>query len=331
MAFDITISAILVIVSILVIYKASSWVIRYSVSLSKILGISTFVIGFILVSLATSLPEIFVTIVASFEGRPNLAIGNILGSNLFNINVIIGLTTIFIGSIIIRKKETMYLIESLFITSVVTVIILTLPRLLPLHGLLLLVIYAYVIRKLYKGGKIGEEIYDEKKIEPDKRDYNKKVIWLFAKFAFSLSILMVASFVLVDSSVSLADFAGLTTTFIGATIVAFGTSVPELAVTFAAVREKHYALAMGDLVGSAVTNITLVLGILALMGPFTAVTLNLGEIAWILPYLVISPLLLWITLSNKRRITSYEGILLMFIYAVFILQQLGVLALFEVV
>jgi len=330
MVLEISINIVLVISSILLIYKSSNWVIRYSVSLSKILGISTFVVGFIILSLATSLPELFVTIVASFSGNVNLAAGNILGSNLFNINVIIGLTTIFIGTIIIRRKETLQLIELLFITSVVTVIILTLPKLLPIHGLLLLILYGYVIRKLYKGGRIGEEIYDEKKIERSKRDYYKKISWVAIQFVLSIVVLLVASSVLVGSSVFLAEILGLSAVFIGATVVAFGTSVPELAVTFAAVRQKHYALAMGDLIGSAMTNITLVLGVLALLGPFSAGAFELSEIGWILPYLIISPLLLWITLSNKRRITSYEGTILLLMYAIFILHNLGVLAFIDI-
>lgn len=318
--------------SIFIIFKSSEWVIRYALSLSKIIGVSTFVIGFILIAVSTSLPEIFVTLFASLQQEPNLAIGNILGSNLFDINVIIGLTTLLVGTIYMKRKETLQLIELLFITSTITLVIFSLPTLGPVHGIVLLILFGYLMVKLYKGGKIEKEVFKEEKIpslprKPRILEFLRKKTWpvLLLKFAVSIAILLAGTRILVDTSLDLAGFLGLSTTFIGATIVAAGTSLPELSVTFAAVKKRHYALAMGSLIGSAVTNITLVLGILSLV---TLAPINLIPLVGLLPILIISTLVIWYAFNTKRKVTKNTGILLLVLYAVFIFEQLGIIAIF---
>lgn len=313
--------------SIFVIYKSSEWVIRYSLSLSRLLGISTFVVGFILVSIATSLPEVFVTVFATIAEEAPLAVGNILGSNLFDINIIIGFSTIFIGSIHMKRKETLHLVELLFITSVITLAILSFPTLSRIHGIVLLILFAYMLGKLYKGGKIAREDVPEENI-PKLRKKNQFLDFLrkntipltFVKFFISVAILLVGTRLLVDSSLAIAEAYNIAATFIGATIVAAGTSIPELSVTFAAIKKRHYALAMGDLLGSAVTNITLVLGILSLI---SLSPINVIDFVGILPVLIVSSLVVWYSFNTKRKITKNEGVLLLALYVLFLVQQFG--------
>ena len=323
---------VLLVFGIIIIYKASEWMIIYSLSLAKIMGVSTFVIGFILVAISTSLPEIFVTVFAVLQDETNLAIGNILGSNLFDINVIIGLTTVLIGTIYMKREETLHLVELLFITSVVTMIILSLPSLSAIHGFVLLILFGYMIIKLYKGGRVPPELFDE----PERPHLIKKnrildffrkntLPVIYVKFFFSLTLLLVGTYLLVNASIALAGEIGLSTFFIGATVVAFGTSIPELAVTFAAVRKKQYALAMGNVIGSAVTNITLVLGILSLL---STSPLDPTSIAGLLPFLVVSTMYLWFRLSKNAKVTKFDGIILLALYATFLLEQLGILLIF---
>lgn len=315
-------------------YKSSEWVTRYSVSLSRVLGMSTFVIGFILVSITTSLPEIFVTIFATLEHDANLAVGNILGSNLFDINIIIGLTTFLAGTFYMKRKETIHLIELLLILSVITLLILSLPNLSIIHGIILLTLFGYVITKLYKGGRVGKEIYEEEgQLPPTSRKRGFVNFWrketfapTFIKFIISVAVLLIGTKVLVDASLDIAGVLGLSTVFIGATVVAVGTSLPELSVTLAAMRKKHHALALGNIIGSAVTNLTLVLGLLAIINP---APLSAIPISGLLPFLIISTLLIWYTFSEKRKVTKYEGGILLLIYALFILEQLGLLVIFS--
>ena len=323
------VSLALLIISIFVIYKSSEWVIKYSIDLSRLLGVSTLVIGFILVAISTSLPELFVTVFAAAEHDTNLAIGNILGSNLFNLNVIIGLATIMIGTIHMKRKETLHLIELLFITSVITIVIFSLPSLNALHGLVLLLLFGYTIMKLYKGGKVEQEVLKEElPILPKQKgrlNHRRKLSLAFLRFLISISLLLLATKVLVDASLDIAGILGFTSAFVGATLVAGGTSLPELAVTFAAVKKKHYALAIGDLVGSAVTNITLVLGILSIISPSP---LDAASFVGMLPLMIVSIMLLWFVFSQKRKVTRFEGTILLIIYLVFMIEQLGLVTIF---
>ena len=315
--------------SIFIIYRSSEWLIRYSISLSRILGISTFVIGFILVSLSTSLPEIFVTILSVLANNSELGIGNILGSNLFDINVIIGITTLACGTIFLKRKETIHMIELLLITSAITLVMLFLPSFGKIHGVILLLLYSYVLVKLYRGGRVEKEIYEEEiPILPKEKGFlsffrRESKAPILLKFFISVAVLLAGTQLLVASSLEIARLAGFTAAFVGATLVAFGTSIPELSVTLAAVRKKHYALAMGDLVGSAVTNITLVMGILSLLNGFPV---NVAEISSMLIFLIFSSLFTLLILWRFKRITKIEGIILLLIYAAFIAGELGLFA-----
>jgi cation:H+ antiporter len=314
---------IVFLISLYVMYKSSDWVIKHSLNLSRILGMSTLALGFILLSFSTTLPELFVSIFSALEGETNLAVGNILGSNLFDIAVIIGLVSIFAGTIYMKKKETLSLIELLFIASLITIIIYNVPNLSPVHGIVLIVMYGYLVMKLYKGGKVSKEVIEAE----EEKDHELMVkIKAFSYFGVSISILLVSAYFLVESSIQIAYFFGVSTTLIGSTLVAFGTSIPELSVEFAAVKKKQYALAMGNLIGSAVTNITLVLGALILVTP---VTLDLVPIAGLLPFLMISVLFIWFVFNKKRKLGKEEGYVLLAIYGLFLLEQLGLISIFS--
>ncbi|MBU0898559.1 MAG: sodium:calcium antiporter [Nanoarchaeota archaeon] len=334
---DIFTTIILLAISVFIIYKSSDWLIRYAVTLAKMLGVSTFVIGFILVAISTSLPEIMVSIFATLEGEANLAVADVLGSNLFNLTVVIGGAILVAGTIHVKRKETPSLIEYLFITSVITIIFFSQSYLNVIHGAILIVLGIYMMGKLYKGGRVSAEVFEDSEILilPKKKKKYKNAVFKFfqkqrlsmviLKFSISVALLLASSRMLVDSSINLATLLGVSTIFIGATIVAAGTSIPELSVTITAVKKKQYALAMGDIVGSAVTNITIVLGIIALI---STTTLNVVPLAGMVPFIILSTMLVWYYFSEKGKITRNEAIILLLIYVVFILEQLGIVAIF---
>lgn len=306
-------------ISIYILYRSSGWVIKYSLLISEILGLSTFVIGFILVSIATTLPELFVSVFSALRGEAGLAVGTIIGSSLADLTIILGLTTILGGAIYLKKKESIDLIELLFITSLITIMIFQTGTLGVIHGIILLVLFFYLVTKLYRGGRVSKQIYDD----VGKKKTKEKVI-IFLKFGVSISILIIASHFLVESALQIADFFSLAATFIGVTIVALGTSTPELSVEVLAVKKGRYALAAGDLFGAAVINMTLVLGSLSILNP---VAINVVPLAGALPFLLISTLVVWYIFNTKGRITRYEGIILIALYGAFLMQEMGFLVL----
>jgi len=318
---------VLLAVGLYLMYKSSEWVIKYSLVLSRILGISTFVIGFIMVSVITSLPELFVSIFSVLEGEPNLAVGTILGSNMSDITLVIGMVAIFAGTIHMKKKETLHLVELLFITSIITIFIFQTGSLTQIHGIILLILFGFLMRRLYKRGRISKDVYQ------DKGEPKPKAWPIFGRFLIAISVLIIASRLVVWGAVDMADQFYIASAFIGLTIIAFGTSLPELAVELRAVKKKEYSFAMGDLFGSAITNITLVLGALSLFSP---TSINIVPLASLVPYMIIAIMFIWYTFSEKGKITRFEGLLLimlymLFIFTTFFFDELGILNIFGLI
>lgn len=308
---------LILLASLVVLAKSGGWVVEHSVRLSRLFGISTFAIGFILISISTSLPELGVAIFSTFQGVPGLSVGDVLGANLTDLTLILGLCAIFGGTIYLKKKELMDLIELLFITSLVTVMIFQNAQLSPLMGWVLLALFAFLLIRLYKKGKIPQEVFDGIK---------EKRTGAFLRLIGSLILLLSASYFLVLSASSIAFSLNLAPTFIGATVVALGTTLPELTVELRAVRSKQYALALGDLFGSAVTNLTLVLGTLSVINTGRP-KIELGPLVGILPIFFVTLFFIWYTLSKKGKISKAEGFILIGFYVLFLIQELELLAL----
>jgi len=226
--------------------------------------------------------------------------------------LILSLICIFGGTIHIKKEESSGLIELLFITSLLTIIIFQIGGLSLTHGLILVIFFGYLARKLYKSGKIDKKAFN----------YVEERSWkVFLKFILSVSLLLISAKLIVYSALQIAEILSLTATFIGVTIVAFGTSLPELAVDLRAVKKREYNLAIGDLFGSATTNITLGLGILSIMSPGK---IDLRPLAGLLPFLLTSILVVWYLSSKNEKIIRHDTIILITLYILFLLSLAGI-------
>ncbi len=317
MVLEISLALVSFIVSAFFLVKSSELVIKNSVMLSRLFGISTFAIGFILVSVSTSLPELSVAIFSGINNVPALSVGTVLGSNLSDLTLILGICAIIGGKIVIKKKEFEGLIELLFITSIVTVLIFFTSTLSIGHGIILLSLFAFLLHRLYKRGKISKSIFNGS---------TQSKSWLAAiKLITGIAILLASAHFLVESAITIAYWLLVPPAVIGATAVALSTSLPELTVELRAIRKKQYALAMGDLFGSAVTNITLVLGITSLLNPRQ---INVSSLASIVPFLFITIFAVWFLFSKKGKIDTREGFVLIIIYVLYILAESGILPIF---
>ncbi|OYT56383.1 MAG: hypothetical protein B6U68_03465 [Candidatus Aenigmarchaeota archaeon ex4484_14] len=258
---------IVFLVSALVLYKSSDSVIKYGIELSEVLRISTFALGFIFISVATSLPELSVALFSGVWGEPGLSVGNVLGANFTDLTLVLGLVTIFGGTIYLKKKDILSLVELLFISSLVALFIFQRGELSVIHGLLLLGLFGFFV---------------------------------------------------VKSAIEIAHFFSLTSTLVGATLVALGTTLPELSVEIKAIKNRQYSLAMGDLFGSCVTNITLVLGVTSILSP---VPINIESIISLMPFLMAAVVTVWYLLSREGKITKHEGFILLILYLLFIIER----------
>jgi len=300
-------------VSLLLIALLSDRVIRYVVVLSRILGLSEMAAGFILLSVTTSLPELSVSIIAAFMGEGGLSVGNVLGSNVANLTIIVGLAILFSKTAIrVKAESSKELVQFLFISSIIPLFIVQRGSLGPVLGVVLLILFVY----------FGVTVSRRPEKTQQNQTLEKRVsgmIWL--KFTVSVALIILFSKFIIDSSLDIAEFIGLPTSIIGATIVGLGTSLPELATTAQALKEKMFGMALGNLLGSCITNITLILGVSSLISFSTVNVLAVGNIMF---YVLVSSLSVWYMIGTGERISRRGALFLCMVYFAFILQQVGV-------
>ncbi len=303
--------------SLLLIGFLSDRIIRYVLVISKGLGLSEMAAGFVLLSVVTSLPELSVSALAAISGEGGLSVGNVLGSNIANLTVIIGLAVFFSKTVVSLKGESQKeLVRFLFISSIIPLFIVQRGTLSPVLGLVLLILFGYfsfVVSR--KTGKI--ECLDKVK----KGDFAIAGI----KFVVSIALVILLSKLAVDSAIDIADSFGLAASIIGATVIGLGTSLPELATTIQALKKRLFSMALGNIFGSCITNVTLILGVSSMLS-FSEV--NVLAVENIMFYVLLSSLTMWYLVSSTESIGRKAALVLCIIYVLFVLQQIGVQLLF---
>ncbi|MDP2717359.1 MAG: sodium:calcium antiporter, partial [Candidatus Micrarchaeota archaeon] len=293
-------SLLILAVALVVMVKASEAVIEKSITVARCLRISELAIGFLLLSIATSLPEFVVSVVAALEGQVGLAVGNVFGSNLSNIALVAGVGAM-VQAFRIRRKDALDLVRVLFITSVLPLIMLTndFGRYAGVVLLLVFVGFVYFILKR------GIAVSGDGKTEP------RQAVLATLTLLAGVAVVIVSAKFAVDAAVDLSLGTGVSKAFVGATAVALGTSMPELALTLQAIRRKAHGLALGNLLGSAITNLTLVLGAAAVIDPLAA---NLATVFNLVVFALIANLVMWFFLQSGSKIGRNEGLVLVGVY-----------------
>jgi cation:H+ antiporter len=269
--------------------------------------------GFILLSIATSLPELSVSTVASFTGEGGLSVGNVLGSNIANLTVILGLAVLFSRRAIFFKGQSQKeLVQFLFISSIIPLFIVQRGSLGPILGIVLLILFAYF------GVTVSRKTEDSKS---NKTPLEGNTAVVIIKFMIGVGLVIVLSKFAVDTSVDIAEFIGLPASIVGATIIGLGTSLPELATTIQALKKGLFGMALGNLLGSCITNITLILGISSLISYSSVNVIALQSIMF---YVLLSSLSVWYMVGASERISRKGALFLCLLYGLFILQQVGI-------
>jgi cation:H+ antiporter len=289
-----------------------NWLLKSAVALSLKLNISKIVIGMTVVSFATSAPELIVSINAALNGASDLALGNVVGSNIANISLILGVTLLF-GSMEVQKSFYKTDWPVMILASVFLFFFLTNDKIITkFEGVIfvsLLIVFLIFLLRFQKTAVI-EEISEEHEQLP-----------LF-KIIFFLGIgglgLWGGSEFLINGATSLAKDFGVSDRVIGVTIVSVGTSIPELAASIIAIIKKEKAISLGNLVGSNIFNILGVLGITAIITPVQVIDQKFltNDIFWMLATsLLILPL---VFLPKFLRLNWIDGVILLFMYSGFV-------------
>jgi cation:H+ antiporter len=303
----------LLLVSFFFITLTSDKIIVYTTKLASYYGLSHMSAGFIVLSVVTSLPELFVSVMSSISGQGGISVGNVLGSNVANLTIIIGLSILISGrDFIIKTESQQELAQFLFMLSLIPLFILQRGSLGPILGIVLLILFVFFILKI---SKKAENIHALDFMRKD--ELNKTII----KFLVSIGFLLLFSKIAVDNAINIAEIAGLAPSVIGATLVAIGTSLPELATTIQALRKHFFGMALGNILGSCITNITLILGITSLLSFSQVSTIAAGGMMF---FALGSTMTVWYLVNTRKYFDKRIALLLIAIYALFVLQQIGV-------
>jgi len=313
---------LLLAIGLVLLGGSSGVVISNLVAVSEKRRLRKSVLSFLLVAFSTSLPELFVAINAIVVGNMSVSLGDILGSNITNIALIIGVCFIVATlnhsrkkEIAIGEKDMKQFTNGLILLSGTLLVLLYLQYMSRVIGILLLgVFFIYSFKLFRKRKEDGDE---------GNSNMNGGIRKELGLIAAGIIGVIVGSRFAVESAIDIAAYLGVPASIIGATLVAFGTSLPELAVDVRAAYTGHLEICVGDIVGSCFLNSTLILGLLLTFTPFTV---NLAVLSDLLLFGVVSNLALWYFLDNRK--TGYrEGLILLSLYIINLLSILGILVL----
>ena len=271
-----------------------------------------------LIGIATSLPEISVGITSALDGIPAISLGNVIGSNVANLSIITGIATLIGGALVVRDQTyTSDFLYALF-AGVAPILLLVDGELTRVDGLILIALYGYynvaLLRKHNKS--IDEEGFLKSLLYRMKRNHvgrNFKYLFL------ALVLIIFSADMMVKSGQYIAQFLGVPVFLVGLFLIAVGTSLPELAFGFRAIKRDEPELFMGNLLGSTVVNATFIVGLTVLIHPIIPVAVSEYLIATIM--FVASLLFFIVFFRTKKRIVPWEGAFLIVLYTIFILLE----------
>lgn len=301
---------ILLIVGFALLIKGADLFVDGSSSVAKRLKVSTILIGMTIVAMGTSLPECSVSVSAAIAGKNGLAISNAVGSNIFNLMVVCGICALFYPltvSISTLKKEFPFsvLVAILLLLCGITEMIVN-----NIEGILLLLFFVafiiWMIMSAKKARKNGVILNQE--------EYKLLPAWKCILFIIGgITAIIIGGNLVVNSATEIAKDFGMSDNLIGLTVVAFGTSLPELVTSVVAAKKKEIDMALGNVIGSNIFNILFVLGIAATIAPITFSTENIIDII----LLITMSIMVWLFAWKKKKIIRIDGLIMLLCYAAY--------------
>ncbi len=312
------IQILLLILGFVVLIKGADWLVDGGSALARKYKISELAIGLTVVAFGTSMPELVVNVFAAHQSHSDIVFGNIIGSNIFNLFAILGIagliTPLIVQSSTVWKEIPLSFIAALLLYLLANSIFSGNEILSRIDGIILLVFFCFFLYYVFRQLKT-----DQIAIETTKKELPKFKIWLF--ILLGLAFLIAGGRLVVVNSVEIARVLGVSQTIIGLTIVAAGTSLPELATSVVAALKKNNDIAVGNIVGSNIFNIFFILGVSSLIKP---VEFNL-KFNFDLYLLGVGSLLLFLAMfsGRKRKLDRWEAAFLLFIYIGYTMYLVG--------
>lgn len=303
-------------IGVLLLTSGGEALIRGSLAAANRLGISPLLSGLLIVGFGTSAPELVVSVEAALSERPDIAIGNVVGSNISNILLVLGLcaliTPLAVKPLVLRRDGVTVVAASLlFIVLVGGDALVRSDAAIFLLALAAFLIWAYWTERLGEAPSAGLHIAEGEEVT----SLPKTTLWIVMAVVLGLFLLIVGSQVLLKGAVGIAESLGVSEAVIGLTLVAVGTSLPELSISVIAAFRRHADVAIGNILGSNIFNLLGILGISALLQPLPVHERILQFDQWVM---LGTSLILLFFLYTGSRLSRLEGGLLLLGYGVYV-------------
>src|SRR5690554_5630354 len=301
-------------VSLVILYYSAEGLVFGASSFAKRIGISPLVIGLTIVSIGTSMPELLVTIKASMNGQGAISIGNALGSNMFNFGLILGFSAV-IYPLSVKRQLLKFDVPVMTLTSILFLLLYLDSEISRLDSILMILILISYLTYL---------LITSKNDKKEKQDSDIKLTKHWALDIVFIVVGLVAlafgSDLLVENSVIIAERLGMSEAMIGLTIIAAGTSMPELATSVVAAIKKRSDIAIGNIVGSNIFNILLILGVAGLIQPISTPEINYMDALFV----VALGLILWVFMKYSSLIRRWQGAIFILMYILYFWIKLAI-------
>ena len=291
--------------------KGADWFVDGTSGIADRLGVPQLVIGLTIVAMGTSAPEAAVSITAALKGSAEITIGNIVGSNILNIWIILGLTAVIISTAVAKSTIKVEMPYMIFVTAVLLAMGGTGQVVSLVEGILLWILFLIYLGYLFAMAKRDQQEVEE--------EADEKPIWkLLAATVVGLVLIVWGSSVTVDAATAIAQIIGLSERFIGLTIVALGTSLPELVTSVSAALKGKSDIAIGNIVGSNIFNILFVVGTAALITPVEFQPNFMIDTV----VAIAAAVMLLVCVAKKQLLVRSAGILMLVCYAGYLVYLL---------
>ena len=304
--------------SLFLVVFCANYLVEGSSVIAKKLGASEFVIGLLIVGMGTSLPELVVSLVASIEGNTDVALGNVIGSNIFNTGAILGLSALIAPLIVSEANSRRDIPFMLMATALFLLFGISGGGIDRIEGIILIGLFGLYLVYLFKtDGKQNESTH------------TMPSGLMFQTLPGSIAMvigciigLVTGGRLLVDSAVTFGTMVGMTDKAVGITILAFGTSLPELATCVAAIKKRHNQMALGDIIGTNIFNILVIIGVSSLIHPLGFKNINIVDLVAFSLCMIIVYLSQHTT--HPGKVTRFDGACMLVVFIAYMIMLFNI-------
>ena len=305
-------SFILLLVGFIFLIKGADYFVEGSSNIAKKFKISPMIIGLTIVAMGTSMPELSVSITSSLIGKNDMSLANVVGSNMFNVLMALGVSSLIIN-LPIKKDSIKFDIP--FLIGIGTLLLLMLfdLKLSIFEGLILIGIFVFYLWKTLKP-MLKKKDKDIKENE----EKNKSMFKMIVISLVGIIGIIIGGNMVVDNASKIAEIFGMSQNLIGLTIVAVGTSLPEFVTSIMAIKKGENEIAIGNVVGSNIFNILLILGVSSVVNPLMVNIVGLIDVL----FMVASSVLLYLFIRKNKNLNRYQGIIFILLYVGYIIYTI---------